>query len=140
MIDTQIYDITNVNGDPRGVKFTLCTTIDSSPRKLFKEHRKLTSAFASLRVHLNSVRYYTGKEEFTVQHSMNETVKCACVCVFPKQEEILLLNPLAGIYGTKELGYIQGGSFKARRNPEESLHLMLSNTWLRAELSKQKRA
>ena len=71
---------------------------------------------------------------------MNEKVKCACVCVFPKQEEILLLNPLAGIYGTKELGYIQGGSFKARRNPEKSLHLMLSKTWLTAELSKQKTA
>lgn len=26
------------------------------------------------------------------------------VCVFPKQEEILILNPLAGIYGTKDLG------------------------------------
>ena len=81
MIDTQIDDVTNANGDPRGVKGTLFTTIDSSPRKLFKKHRKLTSAFASLRVHLNSIRYCTGKQGFTVQHSMNEKVKCACVCV-----------------------------------------------------------
>ena len=77
MIDTQIDDVTNANGDPRGVKGTLFTTIDSSPRKLFKKHRKLTSAFASLRVHLNSIRYCTGKQGFTVQHSMNEKVKCA---------------------------------------------------------------
>ena len=139
MIDTQIYDTTNVNGDPRGVKCTLCTAIDSSPSKLFKEHRKLTSDFASLRVHLNSIKYGTGKEGFIVRHSMNEKVKRACVCV-SKAGRNPNSEPLGWYLWHKRSRYIQGVSFKARRNSEKSLYFMLSKTWLRAELSKPKRA